>query len=555
MTTQELKEYINKTLGNNIRCLLPSYWWRRLFGLVVDKIDGVENKVTTNTKNISSVAQNISLVEKKTVQIVNSKNELDDLTSPNGSLASVVTPEKVFSFKDCYQPTPEECSSDEQIAKNFHKFTRVKEVRLFDSAITSYNAFNVYFRSQNIDEYLILECSGRDSRLRYVYKIDGSQGQRTHYLYGTSGDFSSSVESKFNEYLKTNDFRYASSQDSFLISDDLDVLDTICMVCEPESSEVFIKEDEWSRLVKENEAVTTVDLALSDNSTNPVQNKVIKAYVDSKFDNIDLPIDVSMSDTSTNAVQNKVIKSYVDKNISRSYIIITVDKVVALDGYDSEYKYKQILLQPNEPTVVYVSSFRLDTGSDGSKVTNIRLRNLDTSYAYSFQGMFADAYSEIEELDVSHFVTKDVVEMTYMFARCSSLKHLDVSSFNTKKVRDISTMFYMCSSLTSLDLSSFDLSSVTSSDKYVNNTFGGCTLLSTLILGNGFFKAPVSGTADFSDLKNWTNESVIASLVTNSYDRVANELPVLTLKLSNATKAVLTEEHVTIMNNKGYTIN
>ena len=281
MTAQELKNYIDKTLGNNIRCLLPSYWWRRLFGLVVDKIDGVENKVTTNTKNISSVAQNISLVEKKTVQIVNSKNELDDLTSPNGSLASVVTPEKVFSFKDCYQPTPEECSSDEQIAKNFHKFTRVKEVRLFDSAITSYNAFNVYFRSQNIDEYLILECAGRNSRLRYVYKIDGSQGQRTHYLYGTSGDFSSSVESKFNEYLKTNDFRYASSQDSFLISDDLDVLDTICMVCEPESSEVFIKEDEWSRLVKENEAVTTVDLALSDNSTNPVQNKVIKAYLDS----------------------------------------------------------------------------------------------------------------------------------------------------------------------------------------------------------------------------------------------------------------------------------
>ena len=379
MTAQELKNYIDRTLGTSIRCLLPSYWWRRLFGLVVDKIDETDNKVSK----------------------LPTKNYVDNAISE-------------LPTKDYVNETIKSAVADVEI---------------------------------------------------------------------------------------------------------------------------------------------DVDSSMSDTSTNPVQNKVIMAYVDSKFDNIDLPIDVSMSDTSTNAVQNKVIKSYVDKNISRSYIIITVDKVVELDGYDSEYKYKQILLQPNEPTVVYVSSFRLDTGSDGSKVTNIRLRNLDTSYAYSFHGMFADAYSEIEELDVSHFVTKDVVEMNYMFARCSSLKHLDVSSFNTKKVRDISTMFYMCSSLTSLDLSSFDLSSVTSSDKYVNNTFGGCTLLSTLILGNGFFKAPVSGTADFSDLKNWTNESVISSLVTNSYDRVANELPVLTLKLSNATKAVLTEEHVTIMNNKGYTIN
>lgn len=45
MTTQELKEYINKTLGNSIRCLLPSYWWKRLFGLVVDKVAEVDGKV------------------------------------------------------------------------------------------------------------------------------------------------------------------------------------------------------------------------------------------------------------------------------------------------------------------------------------------------------------------------------------------------------------------------------------------------------------------------------------------------------------------------------
>lgn len=39
MNTQELKQYIDKVLGNNLRCLLPSYWWKRAFGAVIDKVD------------------------------------------------------------------------------------------------------------------------------------------------------------------------------------------------------------------------------------------------------------------------------------------------------------------------------------------------------------------------------------------------------------------------------------------------------------------------------------------------------------------------------------
>ena len=52
---------------------------------------------------------------------------------------------------------------------------------------------------------------------------------------------------------------------------------------------------------------TTVDTGMSDTSTNPVQNKAIKSYVDGRT-----TLDTSMSDTSTKAVQNKVVKSYVD---------------------------------------------------------------------------------------------------------------------------------------------------------------------------------------------------------------------------------------------------
>lgn len=47
MATQVLKQYIDKVLGNSIRCLLPSYWWKRLFGMVVDEVDKVKNSIST----------------------------------------------------------------------------------------------------------------------------------------------------------------------------------------------------------------------------------------------------------------------------------------------------------------------------------------------------------------------------------------------------------------------------------------------------------------------------------------------------------------------------
>ena len=65
----------------------------------------------------------------------------------------------------------------------------------------------------------------------------------------------------------------------------------------------------WNYAEKEFELPFALDTAMSDTSTNAVQNKVIKKYVD---DHSAAPVDTAMSDTSTNAVQNKVIKKYVD---------------------------------------------------------------------------------------------------------------------------------------------------------------------------------------------------------------------------------------------------
>lgn len=111
-------------------------------------------------------------------------------------------------------------------------------------------------------------------------------------------------------------------------------------------------------------------------------------------------------------------------------------------------------------------------------------------------------------------------------------------------------MFYNCSSLTALYLSNFDTSTTT----LMECMFDGCTALTSLLLGPNFFKTSAVTSIDFSSCSKWTNETVVTSLVTNSYDRAAAGLNTLTLKLHANTKAVLTDEQKATITSKGYTI-
>ena len=55
MKAQELNTYISKVLGNSIRCLLPSYWWKRLLTLIVDYVGSVDTKVDGNAGRVDSL--------------------------------------------------------------------------------------------------------------------------------------------------------------------------------------------------------------------------------------------------------------------------------------------------------------------------------------------------------------------------------------------------------------------------------------------------------------------------------------------------------------------
>ena len=77
----------------------------------------------------------------------------------------------------------------------------------------------------------------------------------------------------------------------------------------------------------------TVDTAMSGTSTNPVQNKVIKQYVDGKVAaaGSNITVDATLSTTSTNPVQNKAVKAAIDAKADKTALDAKADKT-ALDA-------------------------------------------------------------------------------------------------------------------------------------------------------------------------------------------------------------------------------
>ena len=60
MTTNELKSYIDRILGNNLRCILPSFWWKRLLGKMADRIEVAEKTAQSANRTAMLVATGIS---------------------------------------------------------------------------------------------------------------------------------------------------------------------------------------------------------------------------------------------------------------------------------------------------------------------------------------------------------------------------------------------------------------------------------------------------------------------------------------------------------------
>ena len=112
-------------------------------------------------------------------------------------------------------------------------------------------------------------------------------------------------------------------------------------------------------------------------------------------------------------------------------------------------KAKSVYLNPDSSGIFY----RMN------KVEEIDLSHFDTKFVNNMSSMFGECNS-LKDLDVTNFSTSNVTNMNSMFQGCSSLKNIDLSNFDTSNVTTMFYMFANCTSMTKLDLKSFDTSLV-----------------------------------------------------------------------------------------------
>ena len=110
---------------------------------------------------------------------------------------------------------------------------------------------------------------------------------------------------------------------------------------------------------------------------------------------------------------------------------------------------------------------------------NIDLSRFDTRNIVNMCCMFTDC-KNLKQLDLSGFSTGNVREMIHMFSRCLNLEQINLSGLDTHNVEYMGQMFYRCESLKQLDLSSFNTEKVL----YMGEMFSNCKSLKQLDLSH-----------------------------------------------------------------------
>lgn len=153
-------------------------------------------------------------------------------------------------------------------------------------------------------------------------------------------------------------------------------------------------------------------------------------------------------------------------------------------------------------------------------------------------------YVDINDLD-----TNIATSLSNMFYFCSALSNITLNKWDTRNVKDTRDMFNQCHSLENLDITGWNMTNVTN----MEGMFNACSKIKNLLLSEGFGRMKDEvGTLNLSSLTLWTNESVQTLLTL--YDRKANGLGVITVKLSAATKDALGTSGIQTLTAKGYTI-
>ena len=179
-----------------------------------------------------------------------------------------------------------------------------------------------------------------------------------------------------------------------------------------------------------------------------------------------------------------------------------------------------------------------------NKLKHINIENVDTSKVTNMSSFLSG--TAITEIDLSGLDTSKVTNMSNFLAG-TAITEIDLSGLDTSKVTNMSS-FLSLSRVKKINLSGVNTQSVTTMSGFLKY----CSIQS-LTVGEDFGRMKDSvGTLDFSNFTQWKDNSVKSLLAL--YDRKANGMGVITLKLHKDTKAVLGEDGIAQLTEKGYII-
>ncbi len=165
----------------------------------------------------------------------------------------------------------------------------------------------------------------------------------------------------------------------------------------------------------------------------------------------------------------------------QDYSIVDGDKLIFY--YDGEKDTRESSGSTNYTKIVYDSTYADYYGhslqfSNCRELTDyIGMEYLNTSRMTHMRGMFEDCYV-LKQLDLSHFETSNVRDMSLMFS-CCGVKNIDISNFDVSSLNNLECMFYG-SMIENINLGSFSIPEGANASRM----FCACSSLKHLDLSN-----------------------------------------------------------------------
>lgn len=217
-------------------------------------------------------------------------------------------------------------------------------------------------------------------------------------------------------------------------------------VVSPSVEEQVVRADTGYELASVTVEGVTSDIDENIQADNIRYGVEILGVVGSMEQKEDLDAELTEQDALLDELDGK-IDELPDKNIDLSQTTATAEDV--LQGkkfYNAEGElvdggYKDMLQRKVDVTKSCYGLFQTFPDEDMSWV-----KNLDTTGTRTMEQMFYECKNVIS-LDLSNFVTDDVITMSNMIGQCTNLEILTLSGFNTSKVTEFNGFCNGCSKL------------------------------------------------------------------------------------------------------------